>query len=50
MQNQKELEKILSECLTENSKLKKKSSYWNTKCRKLESTEDVNLSNFLFAL
>ena len=41
--NQKELEKILSECLTENSLLKKKRSYWNTMCRKLESTEDFAL-------
>ena len=43
MENQKELEKILSECLVENSRLKKKRSYWNTKCRKAESTEDVTL-------
>ena len=43
MKNQKELEKILSECLTENSLLKKKRSYWNTMCRKLESTEDFAL-------
>ena len=39
MENQKELEKIFSECLKENSRLKKKRSYWSTKCRKLESTE-----------
>ena len=43
MKNQKELEKILSECLTENSLLKKKRSYWSTMCRKLESTEDFAL-------
>ena len=40
MEIQKELEQILSECLTENSRLKKKRSYWS---RKLESTEDVTL-------
>ena len=43
MENQKELEKILIECLMENSRLKKKRSYWSTKSRKLESTEDVAL-------
>ena len=36
--------KKLSECLVENSKLKKKRSYWSTKCRKLEITEVVTLS------
>ena len=43
MKNQNEPENILSECLTENSRLKKKRSYWSTKCRKLETTEDVAL-------
>ena len=28
----------------ENSRLKKKGSYWSTKCRKLEITKDVTLS------
>ena len=27
----------------ENSRFKKKRSYWNAKCRKVESTEDVAL-------
>ena len=44
MENQKELEKILNECLVKNSRHKKKRSYWSTKCRKHESTEDVTLS------
>ena len=44
MENQKGLENILSECLRENSRLKKKRSYRSTKCRKLESAEDVALS------
>ena len=43
MEKQKELEKILRECLAENSSLKKKRSYESTKCRKLESTENVTL-------
>ena len=43
MENQKEPQKILSEFWTENSRIKKKRSYWSTKCRKLESTEDVTL-------
>ena len=43
-ENQKELEKTSRECLTENSMLKKKIYYWSTKCKKLESTEDVTLS------
>ena len=47
MKHQKELEKILSECLTENSWPKKKRSYWSTMCRKLESTEDFPLSTKL---
>lgn len=29
MENQKEFEKIISECLTENSRLKKKRAYWS---------------------
>ena len=41
MESQKELEKTSSKCLTANTSLKKKKSYWSTKCRKLESTEDV---------
>ena len=44
MENQKELEKTSSECLTANNSLKKKKSYWSTKCKKLKSTEDVTLS------
>ena len=44
MESQKELEKTSSKCLTANTSLKKKKSYWSTKCRKLESTEDVTLS------
>ena len=28
----------------ENSRLKKKGSYWSTKCRKFEITKDVTLS------
>ena len=36
MKNKKELEKILYECVAENSRLKKKRSYWCTKCRKLK--------------
>ena len=36
MKNKKELEKILYECVAENSRLKKKRSYWCTKCRKFK--------------
>ena len=43
MENQKGLEKLLSECLEANSRLKKEISYCSTKCRKLEYTEDVTL-------
>ena len=38
MENHKELEKILSESLAENSILKKKRSNWSTRGRKLEIT------------
>ena len=41
MENLKELEKISSECLTENSRLKTKRSFRSTKCRKPHSTENV---------
>ena len=44
MENEKELDKILIECLTENCILKKKRPYWSIKRRKLESAEDVALS------
>ena len=44
MENQKEFEKIISECLTENSRLKKKRAYWSIQCITLESSKDVALS------
>ena len=43
-ENQKELEKKLSEYLTENSRLKKKTSNSSTKCGKHENTKDVGLT------
>lgn len=48
MENQKELSKILSECLMENSRLKKKISYWSNKCRKfnvLKKIKDLHNQN-----
>ena len=44
MENQKELEKILKECLENISMLKKKILYLSTKCKKIETTEDITLS------
>ena len=41
--NHKELEKKLSECLAESSRLKKKALYWSTKCKKLESNQGAVL-------
>ena len=43
MENKKELEIMLGEYLAENSRLKKKRSYWCNKCRKHEITENVTL-------
>ena len=41
MENPKKLEKMLRECFTENSRLKKKRSYWSTKYRKLETRQKM---------
>ena len=43
MKNQKQLENLLSECLMESSRLKEKRSYGSTKCRRVDSTEDITL-------
>ena len=41
--NHKELEKKLSQCLAESSRLKKKALYWSTKCKKLETNQGAVL-------